>query len=367
MSKSTSFFLDLLRVAAAFLVFVVHCTNFWCPAVFPFMARLGHGAVIVFFVLSGYVIAYSTLSRAQKLKDYVVARLSRLYSVVIPALLLTAVLQVFGTATGSPIYTGLHPGFDAVRYALASVFLQNIWHLSASPSSNSPLWSLGYEFWYYVLFGVALFTRSTSQKVILLLIVSLIVGPNILLLLPCWGLGVLLYLVQGRMLIRKYTALVGFLFFSGLMIQTIVFLQYFPYGVGHKPLIYSGAFVSDFIKALLVSLTIFFFDRAFHSVNLAPTIQSAVRFGSDHTFSLYLYHYPMIAFVTAINLVTPASPNWKKLFFAAVILSLVILFSTFTEAKRGVWRRFFSRSWDFCPLSQAEKAILANNSKPDEI
>ena len=88
MPKSTSVFLDGLRVLAALTVFAGHCVLLLYHGGFPLA---GHVAVIVFFVLSGYVIAYSTLSRpGMSAKRYTVARLSRLYSVVGPALLLTA-------------------------------------------------------------------------------------------------------------------------------------------------------------------------------------------------------------------------------------------------------------------------------------
>lgn len=90
---ATSAFLDVLRIAAALVVFVNHLAQFWSPRTFAVTAPVAHGAVVVFFVLSGYVIAYSTLAREQSVRRCAVARLSRLYSVVIPALLLTWLLQ----------------------------------------------------------------------------------------------------------------------------------------------------------------------------------------------------------------------------------------------------------------------------------
>jgi peptidoglycan/LPS O-acetylase OafA/YrhL len=345
MSKATSFFLDLLRVTAALVVFVGHCSQYWFHDQFPLMARLRHGAVVVFFVLSGYVIAYSTLSKAQNVKTYTVARLSRLYSVVVPALLLTFILQMIGTAIGPALYTQLGRGFDAVRFILALGFLQNIWHLSASPPTNGPFWSLSYEFWYYVLFGVAVFSNSVARKVILLVIVALVAGPNILLLLPTWMLGVVLYLLQGKILVGRRVAMVGAAFSLCAMVCSIVLMKPFPYEWGYRPLLFSGAFISDWVTAIFVFLTILFFDRAFSSMNPAPRLHSLVRFCSDHTFSLYLYHYPMIVFVTATNLVNPGSSPLVMVFFAAVILCLVLVLSSFTEAKRGAWRIFFERFW----------------------
>ena len=99
LARSTSFFLDLLRLVAAFSVFGGHVIMLWYPRSYSaFEDRFGERAVIIFFVLSGYVIAFSTLRRECDPRAYVLARLSRLSSVVLPALVLTAVLQIAGTA-----------------------------------------------------------------------------------------------------------------------------------------------------------------------------------------------------------------------------------------------------------------------------
>ena len=57
----------------------------------------GHTAVIVFFVLSGYVIAYVSEVKENNVKAYWASRLSRLYSLAIPAVLLTPMLDVLGS------------------------------------------------------------------------------------------------------------------------------------------------------------------------------------------------------------------------------------------------------------------------------
>jgi peptidoglycan/LPS O-acetylase OafA/YrhL len=344
MSEATSLFLNLLRVAAALVVFGVHCAQFWIPNVPAFTVKLAHGSVIIFFVLSGYVITYSTLSRRRSIKSYAVARLSRLYSVLLPALFLTFVLQTIGMAVGPALYTRLGRGDMTERYLLTLGFLQNIWQFSASPSSNNPAWSLSYEFWYYVLFAVAIFTRSPLRKLVMLLFVALIVGPNILLLLPCWLFGVVLYLLQGQFTVRRTISVSGFIFFSCVTLFFITSLRSLPYEVGQAPFLLSGAFISDWITAASVFFTIFFFDRAFGHLRPAKVFQSGVRFCSDRAYSLYLFHYPMIVLLTASSVTN--TPNiWLMILYMATILSTVVVLSNFTERKRGAWRRFFDFGW----------------------
>ncbi len=101
MKKGTSLYLDLVRVLAALTVFMEHfrehtkkfLKGFWTSH--PFLAShtnpYSHTAVLVFFVLCGYVIAHVLAERERSLVNYAASRLARLYSVVLPALVLVAV------------------------------------------------------------------------------------------------------------------------------------------------------------------------------------------------------------------------------------------------------------------------------------
>lgn len=84
---------------------------------------------------------------------------------MIPALLFTAVLDLVGQYyLGSDFYVGAYPDFysgpsaggqfDVTIFLGNAVFLQEI--LVLAFGSNGPLWSISYEFWYYILFPIAL-------------------------------------------------------------------------------------------------------------------------------------------------------------------------------------------------------------------
>src|SRR3954468_17403598 len=100
MKRGTSLYLDLVRFGAAFVVFLEHLREhtrnsfaaFWRshPFLYVHLDAYSETAVIVFFVLSGYVIAHVLATRENTLTEFATSRLARLYSVAIPALLLTA-------------------------------------------------------------------------------------------------------------------------------------------------------------------------------------------------------------------------------------------------------------------------------------
>ncbi|HUE04340.1 MAG TPA: acyltransferase [Bryobacteraceae bacterium] len=126
---------------------------------------LGHQAVMVFFVLSGFFIGGSVLSTigSWSWKRYLVSRLCRLYLVLIPALVLTAGADYFARRLPSgPIYydraiphfnvESIESRSNVATFVGNALFLQTI---KVKPfGSNSPLWSLANEFWYYILFPV---------------------------------------------------------------------------------------------------------------------------------------------------------------------------------------------------------------------
>lgn len=58
--------------------------------------------------------------------------------------------------------------------------------------SNVPYWSLCYEMWYYVLYAIVAFAKG-RMRVALLVLTVLLLGPEIMLLAPVWGLGVVLH------------------------------------------------------------------------------------------------------------------------------------------------------------------------------
>src|SRR5450432_3847495 len=94
-SPHFSDYLDLIRFGAAVAVFLRHIrSDIFGPWLWQ-MRGYGHTAVIAFFVLSGFVIAYTCGSgKHSDLRDFAVSRLARLYSVIVPAILLTIAIDV---------------------------------------------------------------------------------------------------------------------------------------------------------------------------------------------------------------------------------------------------------------------------------
>jgi peptidoglycan/LPS O-acetylase OafA/YrhL len=170
--------LDFLRATAALLVLFAHSRDFYFldtgvvaqPGLFLklfyFMTELGHEAVVIFFVLSGFLIGGSLADSIQRgnfdLVRYLIARFVRIYIVYIPALVITEAVFLFGPLLLSdPGAPHVRPLFSEQQIDFGGVS-QAICHLAGLEGfscpewqQNPPLWSLGYE-WALYLFAPAI-------------------------------------------------------------------------------------------------------------------------------------------------------------------------------------------------------------------
>lgn len=345
MTRATSAFLDILRLSAAFVVFLAHTVLYWNPSMAGPMQGVAHHAVLVFFVLSGYVIAYTTTEKCRTVRAYAIGRLSRLYSVVVPALLLTAVLGFLGSELDASFYAHYGRTGTELRYLLTLAHLNEIWFLDAYPPTNAPFWSLGYEAPYYLLLGVFWFVKPSKMRWVALVVCALVIGPKVLLLLPVWLAGVAACLWRDRMVIGHRVAVLGYFVAVGATAAVVCWLPPWPQAVGAAPWYFSGAALSDFMTGLGWAAMIWFFHRAFGQMRVGDGFQRVVRWSASHTFSLYLYHAPLVVFTTA--LVPPVGMGLGQVLCVMTgILLLIIILGVITESQRSRWQLFFGWIWD---------------------
>lgn len=146
--------LEAVRGAAAFYLVLHHTLphEIWLWGVnVGSLLRFGQESVITFFLLSGFVIHYSwSLSSDQRFRVYFLKRFARLYAPLLVVLPLTWLISSwlqgrwlspdFPTLLGNllmlqDLRDGTRPG------ALVEPYMGNL-----------PLWSLSYEWWFYMLY-----------------------------------------------------------------------------------------------------------------------------------------------------------------------------------------------------------------------
>lgn len=353
MKKEFSIYLDLVRFIASLLVVIYHSNlRTIIEQKLPF-ANHGHAAVIVFFVLSGFVISYITSTREKEPLDYWSSRLSRFYSLAIPVVLMAPLLDMAGEAMAPQFYDGKTThGMAAVRIFTSLTYLNEIWDLSIMSFSNVPYWSLCYEMWYYVLFAVVAFTRG-QPRIWLTAAVVLFVGPKIMVLAPIWVLGVVLHRWRA---LERIGPVFGWLLFLASWPLYWLFQTYQMTEVGSQMLLrligehwhhqaaFSKFFITDYLLALIVAANFVGFRAiAAHFSLPLLALEKPIRWIASFTFSLYILHQPLLQFFAAAINGDPKGSLFYLEVMGATLLAVYVI-GSLTEHKRGHLRRAI-RGW----------------------
>jgi peptidoglycan/LPS O-acetylase OafA/YrhL len=341
--SAASVHMDMLRGIAAIAVFLSHARDLvfvdYPQLVHPqpllklayFVTGLGHQSVVVFFVLSGYLVGGSALKQIKhskwSWKTYSFNRLTRLYTVLIPALILGWLLDRVGfDCFGSRgVYGGIGGRNDMpifgpkslspVAFAGNLMFLQTI--VVQPLGSNGPLWSLANEFWYYLAFPLLAMAVLGATKwyrrlgaLLGMAIVLLFVGKAISLGFLIWLMGAALCLMPKRPFGTKLQGRFGMsaavLVFFAMLVLTKLKSSYdlsWLLGVGTTLLLYAILRYSDG-------------QWPFIYIRAATVL-------SRSSYTLYLVHMPLLVFLTAWLRATRWQPSGMHVIVGSLIVGFV--------------------------------------------
>ena len=367
MNRAFSIYLDLVRFLAACLVYLYHSNQRLLSTEILPVSNYGHSSVIVFFVLSGFVIAYITDTKEREWVSYTASRISRVYSVAVPALILTLVLDSIGRYLYPAIYD--YPFDNFILRSISSLLLLNeVWFVSITSFSNVPYWSICYETWYYVAFALLTFLPR-RMGFPALIVLALILGPKVLLLAPIWIAGVVLYRWEA---LRSLSQPVSWLMVIGSIIGVFGFHSL---GVGdiaaerlksligaewHKQLTFSKFFLSDYLLGCLVFIN--FAGMRGIAGTLGPVflrIERPIRLVASYTFTLYLMHQPLFLFWAAVIRGNPDGYLYWWMTTGMVALSVASI-GYVTENKRHLFKRWLEARLARCEQFIAGKGHALN-------
>jgi peptidoglycan/LPS O-acetylase OafA/YrhL len=309
--------LDLFRGLAAMLVLINHLRSLlltdydnsgsYFKSFLYFITGFGHQAVVVFFVLSGFFITKtiqeSYYKKTWSFQMYFVNRLSRLWTVLIPSLLFTLVLDKIGVHLfpRSYIYLGTlqyMPRMNPLLNSGVKEFLGNLFFLQGilvkTFGTNPPLWSLANEFWYYIIFPLFLFSIKTKyalpKRVFLFLLAIgclVFVGKDISLYFLIWLMGSCVYYISN---LKQ---------FKPIAISILKWISLLLFGLSLY-FIRSNKYIlvfNDYTLGLVTSIMVIVFLNVKMHWN---GLQSLSKFLSKISYTVYLFHLSFLAFT--INL-----------------------------------------------------------------
>ena len=363
-SPTASLMLDSIRGLAAVAVFIGHFLNAFyvdyasiedkSRAARALYSTAGFGlvAVVIFFVLSGFVIGASALRRRQEHRftwgGYCRDRVTRLYLVLLPALLLgflwdQAGMHLFGTAG---IY-GAHFG-DVVTvpvestttwraYFMNAMFMQKFF---AEPAgSNAPLWTLSHEFWCYLALPLLFIPQRRWVAGCGVLAACLLLPKSLGVFAIFWlcGAGVA-FTIPLRKQAKPQLLLAGLS--TALFVYTLAASQFLNNHVSQEA----------FVVAAATSLFLFGLVRWWpREVPRCLTgLKTPAGILAGFSYTLYLTHYPLLVFLAAWFIRRERwQPDMGSMVRGVTLFGATMLYaygvSKFTEAHTPTVRRWLSR------------------------
>lgn len=325
-SARTYVHLDMARGLAAFAVLFGHLRSFifvsygdlrshnLLDTIVWAVTGFGHQAVMIFFVLSGFFISRSIAEDNRRGRFswpiYMIKRLSRLWIVLIPALIITLIWDRLGALlSGTSFYDGnlysLYNSGPSVETGGAhldvrtffgnALFLQTIY--VPTFGSNGPLWSLANEFWYYILYPLILYTFLKYKRpfeairvAFLFIAVCIFVGKYVIVLGVIWLAGVGIHVVDEKdwlaVLLRSriVSAVAWFAFFGALALSKT------EHGTDvSRDIVVGGA--AAFLVLVLAK----------HQ-GLGETYRRVARSLANSSYTMYLAHFPFMALIVNVIL-----------------------------------------------------------------
>ena len=199
---------------------------------------------------------------------------------------------------------------------------------------------MSYEFWYYAIYATCFYFVGW-RKVLAATAALLIAGPKIILLLPVWMLGVIVYhlsrkLVLGRSLSFCLVVLpiLAYCFYRGMHVHEY-FLRETVEVLGRDfvfiDLKWSQRFLNAYVVGTLFAihmLGVYFFANG---LNVPRYVEKPIRYFAATTFVSYLFHYPLLQLFGSIF----------KNGIVIVLLTFiaVLLIAPFTEGNKKEWRK----------------------------
>lgn len=306
LSEGSSVMLDLIRGITAQVVVIGHGISFF--GIFTFMHEpnfpwMQNMAVLIFFLLSGFLIGYSTTSKSKNGNNYnfihyFIDRFSRIYTAFIPALIFVLAIDF--------ISKNLQPESYAYENAFnLKTFIGNIFMLQDFPGlaivsckitsfgSARVFWTLAIEWWIYMLYGflVLVFIKRNKinfSTIILLTFFSVVPIFNLIMgrgngLTTYWIFGLLIYIVSGLNIleqVNKNLKIIGVLLLFGLGICR-AYIQMEAY---------------DPIFAFLLAMALWLLVDIFKDKKYSEHSMNIIKFNASFSYTLYLIHYSILSF-----------------------------------------------------------------------
>lgn len=371
LGHNASVYLDALRLLASASVFLTYTKHILLPTMLLGPLGWSREAVTIFFVLSGFVISYVTTYKETRRQDYIVARASRIFPVALLAILITVLADFVGVRANATFYEIINQKFDGfyVPVSFSAIlsyitFTNQIWFTHTVLGSDEPYWSLGFEVQYYIFFFFVVFFTG-YRRAILIVVWALCCGPNILLYLPIWLMGVLArkIVLDGR--VQSLNIAIS------LFVASIILFAMTRLWLGSSAgLMYkvsnNVSMLSNFVYFSMIGVSVMFniigVIKILDEIPPVRTLPTRIlRWLATGSFTLYLVHLPILMATAAI--IKSDEQSFAVNFGASLaVFALCYLLAEIAERRKKVFADFLRSIGDLIASKRASRRYLAATS-----
>ena len=296
------------------------------------LSDCGHKAVIMFFSLSGILVGGKLIEKILKgnliISTYFIDRFFRIYVPYIPILILSGIVS--------------HENFNMKLLLLNILGFQPVY--CDIFATNYPLWTLGYEIWFYILAGSAASFFATPLKKMDKLIYFLIFLVSISIYLKfeskylfCFFIGSCIYFLKLNKKNNTFFLIVSFIFAFGISSASQIANRL-------APAYFATSFQFDSFRDIINVFQCGAFCVFIRTASLYKPTKSFIikieKLGStlaSFSYTMYLCHVPVLYFLARINLfpsekfdvVSPYSVYLFILKLIIVIFVSIVLYFAF--------------------------------------
>lgn len=293
--------------------------------------KFGHEAVIVFFVLSGFVIHLKQTKPSYSYpnfnwKNYFKKRLIRIYPPFLASMILCVLRDYVLTLIDSVEFAGI---FD--KYTINSLINNLLLIPGTEPwGYNYPSWSLKHEWVFYILYPFVLYLNHNNFKITILIILGLYISYLLGYSIPFIGEVAYTFVVWNfGVLIAHYYNKQDFKYFKYFPLFIIITVIYVPtyalfnsYAI--KDILF-GLIMAGFLSFLLITKN----KLVLNSLNKLTWLGA-------FSYSIYILHYPLLNLYQSlfyyINHTNKLPYHlWHVVIFTLISLPLIYLIYYFTE------------------------------------
>lgn len=330
MNSSKLAALECLRGFAAIYVVAGHiCNLYFMNPWWSLPFRFAGEAVILFFLLSGFVIRYSTKDTVGT-SEYLFKRVRRIYPLFALSLLLSYLLASLPTREWAPVNPWQLAGnlvmLQDFGFARPGVWVDQFY--------NQALWSLSYEFWFYIFFIVIIRTLRGMDQQSLAVAAIAVVGVGVQFLWPnqisffathlsIWWSGVRIaheYRTFATVSLRRQGIWAGFmLFMAALWAIPLLNIPRSEWSFGLYPIMEMRRFA---FAGIFIPAAITFANQLWNRGGRSVFRWTLGPFGTlaPISYGIYAFHFPIL-----VVLLTISAIHSPILYCVAALASIVVV------------------------------------------